>query len=802
MNKLKRGQLNITEALIYSDFSQELKDALALSSGDSAKDFRARALGVYGEARFYDKMLVGGGINANEHITSGSSGVTTAQTIEAQNNIYKIGMSVPQGYTDYPKITATFAYNPGQDPSEFSIMFKFNVPYYVDSDKTEYELFTAKNLNRSDTNFSCLDLNASGNLNLTKTSSDGLTTKTAEIGITSDLTTMVIGFSEGLHTSRLMLTYDDVVFRKQTTASDFTDYTIWHSGNFDPSNISFTTPLKLKLPQSEVYQNSALNISDANDLSIFSIINSMHNALVFNYENTNRQLVFYVGNMSSFSATTKTCMRIDRSGNTIIPRLIIDQQPIGRIDFFSSTFNKNATIYLNGNVFGIENTTTGVYQCLRLDSNGFRHSSDGINFYNVITESILPATPSYTKFLRDDKTFQDIVIGNASSAAWIYFTNINSTLYGAQYKQFSYSPTIASGTITVTSIAANTPVLIGSWLMDAFLYTTAIPQGLWNLNFFRSVSNASGTSFIRAELFLKKYDGSVVVLGSFDGPAINDTTLTAGPSFEKVLPQYACAENDHIGINLYFVSSRTTPTTLTFGFGDGTSSRFSTSLPLRHSQLRQPNEDQNVQHLTWDEKYNGALRTNFVGTVAVVNTLHEVAVVTDNIYAELTEAVNNVNVLGDMVSENSSHIQTNATNITKLTDNVKSLLTHLATTIAKVNELTLKHSDVTQLPVLETDIVDSFVPSTWSLLTGSETNDYVVYISRDFIPSDNNMTIFGQSVSSTAIFDTNANCWAQTQYHTYAKISKTKIGITSSYLSDSLKVALFKVWLMNNLKPL
>lgn len=224
---------------------------------------------------------------------------------------------------------------------------------------------------------------------------------------------------------------------------------------------------------------------------------------------------------------------------------------------------------------------------------------------------VYPTVPTGIQFLRDDKVFQPLAVGSGGSAAWLYPTTLASTT-NAAYKQLSYAPEAAETILSVT--ANNSTVLIGQYLFDAAIETVIIPTGLWNVSATRSVSNSSSTSYIRVEIFLYHINGTTTTIYTANGDDINDTALAASPAYERVLPQVNCLATDRLGIRLYFVTTRTSNTTLQLVIGDGRAFRFSTSLALRHNQLRDPNGDVNFQHLTQAQKDDLMFRSEYDAT--------------------------------------------------------------------------------------------------------------------------------------------------------------------------------------------
>lgn len=235
------------------------------------------------------------------------------------------------------------------------------------------------------------------------------------------------------------------------------------------------------------------------------------------------------------------------------------------------------------------------------------HSHNGadspkVDYTNLNNKPILPpypSTPSNVAFLRDDNTFQQIAVGSGGSAAWVYPTTITSTTNGS-YKALSNTAETSETILLV--VGNNNTTLIGQWLFDLPISTTVIPSGVWNVAATRSVSNAAGNSYIRAELFLYHLDGSTTTFYTGNGATIEDITLTSSPAYESVLPQVTCLTTDKVGLRLYFVTDRNANTTLQLVIGDGRAFRFSTPLAMRHRDLRDIDGDSSFVHLTQNQK--------------------------------------------------------------------------------------------------------------------------------------------------------------------------------------------------------
>lgn len=106
---------------------------------------------------------------------------------------------------------------------------------------------------------------------------------------------------------------------------------------------------------------------------------------------------------------------------------------------------------------------------------------------------------------------------------------------------------------------------------------------------------------IRVDVFKRDISNSETVLFSATSDEITNTNYMQ-LHFQDIQQNISVIATDRIGVKLYFVTTNTNPVNLSVTIGDGNASYFTTPLALRHSQLRLPNEDLNVQHMTTDEK--------------------------------------------------------------------------------------------------------------------------------------------------------------------------------------------------------
>lgn len=227
-----------------------------------------------------------------------------------------------------------------------------------------------------------------------------------------------------------------------------------------------------------------------------------------------------------------------------------------------------------------------------------------------------PVTPTLNKFLRDDKTFSEVVAGSGGYAANVYFTSLNSDI--ATYKKISYSLEPSETIISIS--ATNESKLINTYLYDSGVGVTNLDEGSWDYYINCKLDIVGGSNRLKAILFKRSSLGvESDLFTSYSSEIVNTDYLQI--RFQNIQSNIPVLTTDRIGVKLYFETTNINPVNLSLIIGDGRASYFTTPLALRHSQLRLPNEDSNVQHLTNAEKNQGALATGN----STLTTLNQVA---------------------------------------------------------------------------------------------------------------------------------------------------------------------------------
>ena len=241
-----------------------------------------------------------------------------------------------------------------------------------------------------------------------------------------------------------------------------------------------------------------------------------------------------------------------------------------------------------------------------VDSNNFSSPSKWRSHY-ILTDIEYPLLDgSLSKFVRADGTLSEIAIGSGGYAANVYPTNVNSDV--ATYKKLSYTSDVSAIEISGTS-SNNVPTLIANYLYDQSIGVTTIDAGIWRFTTMARVDQAQGVTKLRITVFKRATNGTETNLFSFDSEEINNTS-NEKKVIEYNAPLFTVVDTDRIGIRLYAVSDATSNRTITLTIGDGNAAYLNTPVALRHKQLREPNEDPNVQHMTAEEASHVEALTN------------------------------------------------------------------------------------------------------------------------------------------------------------------------------------------------
>ena len=214
-------------------------------------------------------------------------------------------------------------------------------------------------------------------------------------------------------------------------------------------------------------------------------------------------------------------------------------------------------------------------------------------------EPLLPLTPAdpEMKYLNGNRVWSPVAVGGGGFAGNLYYTTIPSDIPG--YYKLSYTPQ-ATETI-LSGVVQNNEVLFRTYLFDLPIDTTVIDGGVWGSVPWLRVSNATGVTRVKIELFVRHTNGTETTLFSGYTEEINSTTMTRFKS-ETSQPSFTVLATDRLGARVYGTTTSGAPITIYSVVGDGNASYFTTPLRIRHDQLRDLNGDAEYQHMTAAEK--------------------------------------------------------------------------------------------------------------------------------------------------------------------------------------------------------
>jgi len=182
-------------------------------------------------------------------------------------------------------------------------------------------------------------------------------------------------------------------------------------------------------------------------------------------------------------------------------------------------------------------------------------------------------------------------------AANLYLSNVNSAVSG--YKKLCYTPDVAE--VTKTIVASDNTVQGEKYLFDEAIDLTEIKSGTWVKNFTRKVSASIKVSTFQVRAFMYTTGGVENDIFTITSSEINDTDFVTVRT-ENTEVQFVCNATDRFGVQISFTTARRNNTTLSYLVGGKNAAYFLTPVALRHSLLRTPNEDPEVQHMTSAEK--------------------------------------------------------------------------------------------------------------------------------------------------------------------------------------------------------
>lgn len=182
----------------------------------------------------------------------------------------------------------------------------------------------------------------------------------------------------------------------------------------------------------------------------------------------------------------------------------------------------------------------------------------------------------------------------------LYLSNTASDV--STYKTLSYGVDFVETEKALTLNASQGEQLSGVYLYPTQIGTTTIDAGLWSSSFTIKVSStAGGSTTMRIECFVRHINNSETVLFSKTTDPITSIEYSL---FETQTNRsvFTLVSTDRLGFKIYATTTRAQDTTLTYIIGNGRATHFTVPIALRHSQLRNKNEEADYQHITTAEK--------------------------------------------------------------------------------------------------------------------------------------------------------------------------------------------------------
>lgn len=187
--------------------------------------------------------------------------------------------------------------------------------------------------------------------------------------------------------------------------------------------------------------------------------------------------------------------------------------------------------------------------------------------------------------------------GGGGYAANIYFSALNSDIAG--YKQSSGTADASETTLTPTVTSAEGNKLINQYIFNLPANTSIIQQGNWSFTFCAFVSTANGDTRVGFRPF--RYTALGVKEFTFDAIVWSDEinqTVFEYKTASLIQGQKDILPTDRLGCDLYIKTTHNAAVTVNMIIGDGRAMYMNAPIALRHSGLRDLNQDPNYQHVT------------------------------------------------------------------------------------------------------------------------------------------------------------------------------------------------------------
>lgn len=385
----------------------------------------------------------------------------------------------------------------------------------------------------------------------------------------------------------------------------------------------------------------------------------------------------------------------------------------------------------------------------------------------------------------------ELVTGSAGYAANLYFTDIDSVDHPT-YKQTSYAldsyETILQGVVSNGS-----EVMLQQYVYDQDVDTEIMAAGEWGLHLHRFVSDNSGVTTLRFELFTIDYAGVETFRFSTTTDDINDLVDTKKTLLiSKNL--FSMEKTDRLGTRIFATSNHTRDITVSLVIGSESASYVVTPLEVRHNQLR--GRDKLFSHpiaaIT-------DLQTTLDSKIPKVSSTDTAIAVFDGIEGNIKDSIVTVSATGlvdgrDLAVDGTkldsveSFAQTNAANTVidsayVHTDNNFTSILKNAVTLNKLKDLTLDAPN--------NKVVVTYTDNTQVLL---DINDVIndIYVSGAVLDGTSNVLTLSSSdggadvtVDLSIFVNDNELANALNSYLTTAQSNLTYEPIDSTILKDA-----------------
>jgi len=208
------------------------------------------------------------------------------------------------------------------------------------------------------------------------------------------------------------------------------------------------------------------------------------------------------------------------------------------------------------------------------------------------------------------------IVGSSGYAGNVYLSAEASTIE-VTYDQVTYDLDAAETEPTITVSSGGTTT--NNYLFEEAAGTTLIPAGVWRATFYGKINSDVGDTYAVFTIFKRNLAGDEVDLFS-----MMPDDVMSGDTYSRIVVEssqlnFIILATDRLGVRCSATATSGVDKTVTYIVGDGRGAYFNTPLAIRHSQLREKNEEDAFQHITL-ANYN--LLTSANGAVVDAGTAH------------------------------------------------------------------------------------------------------------------------------------------------------------------------------------